>query len=87
MKSVVSVRSMMHKLSGLSWRVLTLAVLLGALVLVQSGCKTSQPGETAAEVNRRHKRTLRANSQQMQADIDRALHLDRPSHLTDRRLP
>lgn len=87
MKSVVSVRSMVQKLSGLSWRVLALAVLLGALLLAQSGCKASQPGETADEVNRRHKRTLRVNSQQWHADIDRALHLDRPSHLTDRRLP
>jgi hypothetical protein len=42
---------------------------------------------TAAEVNRSHKKVLRANTQELMADIDTVLMLDRPSHLTDRRLP
>jgi len=87
MKSVVAVRSMKQKVANLGWRALALAVVLGALVLGQSGCKTAQPGMTAAEVNRAHKKVLRANTQEMMADIDTVLMLDRPSHLTDRRLP
>ncbi len=50
------------------------------------GCSFS-PGETRAESSRRHKRVLRLNSQELLADIDTTLMLDRPSGLTDRRLP
>ena len=87
MKSVVSVKSMKQKVASLSWRALALGVVLGSSLLVQSGCKTAQPGLSAAEVNRRHKRVLRANTQEMMADIDTVLLMDRPSNLTDRRLP
>jgi hypothetical protein len=87
MKSVVSVTSIVHKVAKLGWRTLALGVVMGALVFVQSGCKASQPGLTAAEANRRHKRILRTSTEQMLADIDTVLLMDRPSHLTDRRLP
>lgn len=88
MKSVVSVTSMKRKVVGIGWRGLALGVVLGGLVVVQSGCSSwSQPGMTGAEANRNRKRVLRVNSQELMADIDTVLLLDRPSHLTDRRLP
>ncbi|UCG47844.1 MAG: hypothetical protein JSU94_20495 [Phycisphaerales bacterium] len=46
-----------------------------------------QLGETRAEGSRRHRRVLRINRQEMMADIDRLLLLDRPSKLTDKRIP
>jgi len=67
---------------------LVASLLLLGLILVASGCGSyAQPGETAAERSRRHRRILRVNHSQMMDDIDRLLHLDRPSRLTDRRLP
>ena len=64
-----------------------LLVFLCTLVLVPFGCSFQQPGETVAEGQRRHKRNLRINQQGMMADIDRVLLMDRPSRLTDRRIP
>lgn len=64
-----------------------LLVFLGTLVFVSFGCSSQQPGETVAEGQRRHKRNLRINQQGMMADIDRVLLLDKPSRLTDRRIP
>jgi len=66
---------------------LILAVILWVLVLMPFGCATDQLGETTAEGNRRHRRVLRINRQEMMADIDRALLLDKPSKLTDKRIP
>ena len=62
------------------------AVFLCALVFVLLGCG-QQLGETEAEASRRHKRVLRIQSQEMREDIDRLLLLDRPSKLTDKRIP
>lgn len=65
-----------------------LAVILLILVFMPFGCSSfSQPGETAAEGHRRHVRTARINQQEMMADIDAVLMLDRPSRLTDKRIP
>ncbi len=65
-----------------------LVVVLCALFLVPLGCKSyDQLGETAAEGHRRHKRALRINRQEMMADIDAVLLLDKPSKLTDKRIP
>ena len=65
-----------------------LAVILLVLVFVPLGCSSfSQPGETAAEGHRRHLRTARINQQELMADIDMVLMLDRPSRLTDKRIP
>ncbi|MHC4085760.1 MAG: hypothetical protein ACYSU3_12335 [Planctomycetota bacterium] len=64
-----------------------LLVFLCTLVLAPFGCSFQQPGETVAEGNRRHKRNLRINQQNMMADIDRVLLLDKPSKLTDSRIP
>jgi len=64
-----------------------LAIFLCALVFLPSGCSFQQPGETVAEGDRRHKRIVRINQQGMMADIDRVLLLDKPSRLTDKRIP
>ncbi|MHC4426307.1 MAG: hypothetical protein ACYSYV_09440 [Planctomycetota bacterium] len=65
-----------------------LAVILWVLVFLPCGCKSyEQPGETAAEGRRRHLRNERINRQEMMADIDKAMLFDRPSKLTDKRIP
>ncbi len=64
-----------------------LAIFLFALFFLPSGCSFQQPGETVAEGDRRHKRIVRINQQGMMADIDRVLLLDKPSKLTDKRIP
>jgi hypothetical protein len=64
-----------------------LLVFLGTFVFLPFGCSFQQPGETLAEGHRRHKRNLRINQQEMMADIDRVLLLDRPSRLSDKRIP
>ena len=66
----------------------TFAFLLCGLVFWLGGCKSyEQLGETTAEGRRRHLRTLRINRQEMMGDIDRAMLLDKPSKLTDKRIP
>lgn len=65
-----------------------LNIVLCTFFFLPCGCSSSgQLGETAAEVHRRHERVARINYQQMMADIDEFLLLDRPSRLTDRRIP
>ena len=64
-----------------------LAVVLSALVFLPSGCAWEQPGETVAEGRRRHQRVRRINQQEMMADMDKAMLYDKPSKLTDKRIP
>jgi S-adenosylmethionine:diacylglycerol 3-amino-3-carboxypropyl transferase len=64
-----------------------LAGILGALALLPIACNTSQLGETEAEGARRHRRIHRINQSELMADIDRAMLLDEPSRLTDKRIP
>ena len=65
-----------------------LSIILWALVFLALGCGSwAQPGETAVEARRRHKRVLSINRQEMMADIDKVLLLDKPSKLTDKRIP
>ena len=52
-----------------------------------AGCSARQPGETRAEIDRRHQRALRLNNEMMLSDLDKVLMLDKPSGLTDKRLP
>ncbi len=87
MKSVMAVGNGNERRKGLRWClfVFALGLCLGAGLL--SGCATRQPGETAAEVHRRHVRMLRLNSQMMMSDIDKFLLFDKPSMLTDKRIP
>jgi len=68
-------------------RKIFLTIVFCAFVFVLSGCSSEQLGETAAEGNRRHIRNLRINNQEMMSDIDKFLLLDKPSRLTDKRIP
>ncbi|MBP8910101.1 MAG: hypothetical protein KBI32_01195 [Phycisphaerae bacterium] len=62
-------------------------VFMCTLVTWLAGCGSGQPGETRAEVSRRHDRIQRLNASMMRSDMDKALLLDRPSRLTDKRIP
>jgi len=65
-----------------------LAVILWILVFLPCGCKSyEQLGETAAEGRRRHERIARINNQEMMTDIDKFMLFDKPSKLTDKRIP
>jgi hypothetical protein len=74
-----SISSILHKIF--------LAITLCAFVFILSGCSSEQLGETAAEGNRRHIRNLRINNQEMMEDIDSFLLLDKPSRLSEKRIP
>jgi hypothetical protein len=78
----------MMKSVSISLFKIVLAVILLVLVFMPFGCSSfSQLGETAEEGHRRHLRTARINQQEMMADIDTVLMLERPSRLTDKRIP
>jgi hypothetical protein len=62
-----------------------LGVVLVVLFFICCSCE--QLGETEAEGNRRHLRNLRINQQQLMEDIDRTMMFDKPSKLTDKRIP
>ena len=65
-----------------------LAVVLFVFVFLPCGCSSyEQMGETAAEGRRRHQRNLRIQQQQLMADLDTLMLLDKPSKLTDKRIP
>ncbi|MHC4726401.1 MAG: hypothetical protein ACYS17_04165 [Planctomycetota bacterium] len=65
-----------------------LTVILFVFVFLPCGCKSyEQMGETAAEGRRRHQRNLRINKQQLMADLDTFMLVDKPSKLTDKRIP
>ena len=64
-----------------------LTVVLGVLFLLPGGCSFDQPGETVAEGRRRHLRNARINQQEMMADIDTVMLSDKPSKLSDKRIP
>ena len=69
-------------------RRVVLATVLFVFVFLPCGCGSyAQPGETAAEGHRRHQRTFRINQQLMMADLDMVMLLDKPSKLTDIRIP
>jgi hypothetical protein len=84
----VSIGKMVCTLCGELARAAALAVIFGALVFQACGCSSyEQPGETAAEGHRRHERIARTNQQELMSDIDTFFLLDRPSKLTDKRIP
>lgn len=87
MKSVF-VRKVVSMLRSELIRSAALTVILGGLISLACGCSSyEQPGETAAEGKRRQARVARINRQELMADIDKFLLLDRPSRLTDKRIP
>lgn len=87
MKSVTTVETRKPRRGGLSLCILTLAAVACAAVSLLTGCSLRHPGETRAEIDRRHERVLRLNNEMMLSDLDKVLLLDRPSKLTDKRLP
>lgn len=86
MKSVTTVENRKKCRRSLGLRFFAL-VLMCTLVTWLAGCGSGQPGETRAEVSRRHDRIQRLNASMMRSDMDKALLLDRPSRLTDKRIP
>ena len=65
-----------------------LTVILGVFFLLPGGCSSyEQPGETAAEGSRRHLRNARINQQELMADTDKFMQSDKPSELTEKRIP
>lgn len=89
MKSVVAVERTKQRMRRFHLRALVLGSILCVWVILSSGCASgwNYPGETADEGSRRHKRVVQTNFEMMRADIDTVLLLDRPSNLTDKRLP
>ena len=87
MKSVTTVENRKEGRRSLSLRFFTLAAAVFVSALLLAGCSWRHPGETRAEVDRRHSRILRLNDEMKMSDLDRLLMLDRPSRLTDRRIP
>jgi hypothetical protein len=75
---------MMKKIS-----ILTVLVAISGLfaVLGNGCCPKPMPGETAAEVHRRHERINDIRKQQLRSDIDKFLLTDKPSELSDVRIP
>ena len=86
MKSVVAVKNGKGRGRSSRLRLFALALLVSVAALL-SGCSWRHPGETVAEVDRRHERMLRLNSELLLSDLDMVLMLDRPSQLTDKRIP
>lgn len=63
-----------------------LACLLCVAIFVLAGC-LEQPGEIEAKGHRRHLRNLSLNNQNMMSDLDRLLLMDKPSTLSDKKIP
>lgn len=87
MKSVTTVENRKECRRNLGLRFFALTAVACMLVTWLAGCGSGQPGETRAEVSRRHDRNHRLNAELMRADMDKTLMLDRPSRLTDKRIP
>jgi hypothetical protein len=87
MKSVTAVENRKGQRGGMSVWILALAMIACVSVSLLAGCSLRHPGETRAEIDRRHYRTLRLNNEMMLSDLDKVLLLDRPSRLTDKRIP
>ncbi len=91
MKSIHSLAGKdLKKNGGVAIRIPAVAIglmFLGICLLLVGCSSYAGPGETSAERGLRHKRVLRVNLGEMFEDIDRVLMLDRPSGLTENRLP
>jgi hypothetical protein len=85
---VISKRKKMVKSISFFVVKVILTVIVFVFVLLPCGCTSyEQMGETAAEGRRRHIRNSRINRQQLMADLDRFWLIDKPSKLTDKRIP
>lgn len=75
-------------MKSFSLRKVSMTIVLSALFLLPIGCNSyDQLGETTAEGHRRHDRVHRINQDEFMADIDTFLLTDKPSKLTDKRIP
>ena len=84
---IVIKEKMMKSISVFVYRVI-LVIISCVFVLLPYGCSSyEQMGETTAEGRRRHERNYRIQQQQMMADLDMLMLLDKPSKLTDKRIP
>ena len=80
-------KKMVKSASFIAFRAI-LTVIVFVFVFLPCGCNSyEQMGETAAEGRRRHIRNSRLNQQQLMADLDAFWLLDKPSKLTDKRIP
>ena len=68
-------------------RKVILVIFLSIVFLMPLGCSMEQMGESAAEGNRRHLRILRLYKPEIVTDLDQLLFFDKPSSLTERRIP
>jgi hypothetical protein len=84
MKSMTAVENGNESRRGAGLRLFAV-VALCLLGMLLSGCP--QPGQTDREIARRRDRVLQLNNQILLSDVDRALLLDRPSRLSDKRVP
>ncbi len=57
------------------------------VAMIGSDEEFAQPGETEAQGRRRHIRNARINQQELMEDVDKTLLVDKPSKLTDKRVP
>jgi len=66
-----------------------LVIVILSMIVLLTGCKGffDHPGKTAAEIHRDHVRTMKVNHKELMSDIDRAVFLDKPSRLTEKRIP
>lgn len=88
MIKVISMRKKMVKRKSFFVVKVILSVMVFVFVLLPCGCSSyEQMGETAAEGRRRHIRNNRLNQQALMADLDMFWLLDKPSKLTDKRIP
>lgn len=80
-------KKMVKSASFIAFRAI-LTVIVFVFVFLPCGCSSyEQMGETAAEGRRRHIRNSRLNQQQLMADLDAFMLTDKPSKLTDKRIP
>ena len=85
---VISKRNKMVKSTSFFVFRVIITVIVFVFVLLPCGCSSyEQMGETAAEGHRRHLRNSRINRQQLMADLDMFWLIDKPSKLTDKRIP
>ena len=78
--------SMRNVLFSRCLRVVFCGCVLCFVAICMIGCTRGTPGETAAEVKRRHIDIVHNNMQQLQSDVDTVLMLDQPSKLSDRHI-